>query len=598
MPTRVVYPIARLAPGVNKTAAEQQLQNLQLQLAAENRDEFPQEPFTSQLTNYLDVTAASGEMKQSLELLFGAVGFLLLIACANVASLQLARGSSRVREMAVRLSLGAPRGRIVRQLLTESVLLSGTGGLLGLAFAFAITRLMVTLMPDFNVPNEARIEVNGIVLLFCTGVSVLTGVVFGLVPALQSSRPNVTDALKDEAWGASAMVGGKTRAALVVTEVALSVMLLVSAGMTIRAFVAVQQVELGFEPEHVVVANLILPPNRYDSPEKLNRFTTDLLASVQALPGVLSASIGNGALPFGGLIARYAIDGVAAAPDRRVLVQLASAGYLRTLGIPLREGRSFTESDLANASHVAVINEAAAKLWAGDNPIGRVIRIDVGRADASPEVTVIGVFADARNLGLRRDIMPAAMLPFTLMPLPGRALAIRTLIDPGALMSVVRARVREMDPEVPIRGPHSLLDALDADSIQPRFTMSLFTLFAALGLALAMAGIYSVLSHLVELRTREVGVRMALGAERGNVLGMFMRTGARLVGVGLAVGLVGSLGLERLLSSRLDLSRAAAFDPLTIALTVLLLAAVAACACYVPARRATRVDPMVALRRS
>ena len=211
---------------------------------------------------------------------------------------------------------------------------------------------------------------------------------------------------------------------------------------------------------------------------------------------------------------------------------------------------------------------------------------------------MIGVSADTRNAGLRRDALPAALLPFTLIPLPGRALAIRTQLDPGTLMNVLRAQVREIDPEVPVRGPSSLFDALDAESIQPRFTMSLFTLFAALGLALAMAGIYSVLSHLVELRTREVGVRMALGAERRHVLRMFLKTGVRLVGSGLGLGLVGSLGVVRVLSSRLDLSRVDAVDPLTIALTILLLAAVTAAACYLPARRATRVDPMVALRRN
>ncbi|HZF30166.1 MAG TPA: ABC transporter permease, partial [Gammaproteobacteria bacterium] len=418
-PDRGVFPIVRLAPGATQAVAEQQLQDLQTQLASANPGGFPRDEFASQLTNYLDITVASGEMKRSLQLLFGAVGFLLLIACANVASLQLARGSSRVREVAVRLSLGAQRRRLVRQLLTESVLLSGAGGVLGLAFAFAITRLMVVLMPDFYVPNEARVEVNGIVLAFCAGVSMLTGIVFGLVPALQSSRPDLTDALKDEAWGSSATAGGKTRAALVVAEVALSVMLLMSAGMTIRAFIALQQVELGFRPEQVVTADVLLSPNRYDTADKRNRFAVELLERVRNLPGVASASMGNGGLPFGGRSSRYSIGGEASAENQRILIQLGSADYLGTLKIPLREGRMFTEREIADASAVVVLNETAAKLWpAGESPVGRVIRLDelgAGSPNASAEVTVVGVFADTRNAGLRSDPQPAALLPFTLV---------------------------------------------------------------------------------------------------------------------------------------------------------------------------------------
>jgi len=603
---RGVMPIARLHPGVTAAVAEQQLHGLQVQWAKENPAGFPREEFTSLLTNYLEITVASGEMERSLRLLFGAVAFLLLIACANVANLQLARGSSRAREMAVRLSLGAQRRWLVRQLLTESVLLSGVGGALGLVFAFVITRLMVALMPGFYVPNEARIEVNGSVLLFCAGISVLTGILFGLMPALQSSRPDLTDALKDEGRGSSAAAGGKIRAALVVMEVALSVVLLVSAGMTVRGFIALQQVDLGFQPEHVFVANLPLPPNRYDTWEKRNRFAAELLERAQNLSGVSAASIGNGGLPFGGPQSGYAIGGQAAPEAQRILVQLAGADYLKTVGIPLRRGRMFTAREVDDASRVGVINEAAAKLWpAGEDPVGRILHLDeMGRTNPgvrmptnpSPEITIVGVFADTQNDGLRNESRPAVLLPYTLAAPPGRTLAVRAQGDPGPLMNALRAQVREMDPEQPLRGPGTLSEAVADQSVQPRFAMSLFSLFAGFGLALAMAGIYSVLSYLVARRIREIGVRMALGAGQGDILGMFMKQGGRLVGVGLVVGLLASLAVARLLANQLDLFQVPQFDPVSFGVVALILALIAAAACYVPARRATRVDPMVALR--
>jgi putative ABC transport system permease protein len=597
--TRNVFPIVRLAPGTTKAVGEQQLHDLHQQFATQNPNRFPAE-FTSTLTNYLDITVASGEMRRSLQLLFGAVALLLLIACANVASLQMARGSTRIRELAVRLSLGAARGRVVRQLLTESLLLSGLGGLIGLAFAFAITRLMVALMPEFYVPNEARIEVNGFVLLFCAGTAMLTGIVFGLVPALQSSRPNLTDALKDAASGSSVAAGGKTRAALVVTEVALSVALLVSAGMTARAFVALQQVDLGLQPEQIMTARLLLPPNRYDTAEKRDRFAAELLTRVADLPGVASATIGNGGLPFGGQESRYSIGGAAASEQQSILLQFGSADYLTTLGIALRAGRTFTTSEVADARAVALVNETAAKLWpGGESPIGSTIRLDaLGRLrPSSPsEVTVIGVFADARNDGLRNAVRPAALLPSFFMSPPNRTLALRTHFEPAQLMNALRAQAREMDPEVPIGGPGLLSDVIGEQYLQPRFTMSLFALFAALGLALAAAGIYSVLSYLVVRRTREIGMRMALGAGRRHVLRMFMGHGARLVGLGLVVGILVSLGVARILASRVDLFQVPTFDLISIAAMVTILAVVTAAACYVPARRATHVDPMVALR--
>jgi predicted permease len=605
--TQMVFPIVRLKPGVSAAAAEQPLHTLHLELAKNPQARIPNEEFTTKLTNYLDVTVASGEMRQSLQLLFGAVGFLLLIACANVANLQLAKATSRAREMSIRLAIGAGRGQLVRQLLTESVLLSLLGGLLGLAFAYWITHLMVTLMPANFVPNESRIEVNNLVLFFCLGISVLTGILFGLVPALQSSRLNLVDALKDEGRGSSAAAGGKVRATLVVVEVALAMVLLVSASLTIRSFVALQKVDLGFQPERVMNIGLPLPPKRYATLEQRNRFAHDLLERVKNTPGVVAATIGNGGLPFGGFQSAFAIDGQPDAETRPIILNLVAADYLRTLGIPLRQGRMLTEQEVNAGDRVAVINEAATKLWpAGENPVGRRMRVNElekpGRSDLltpanpSPYVTIVGVIGNTRNDDLRTDTQPAVLVPYTLLAPAGRTIAVRGQSDPMSLINPLRAHVRERDSEQPLTTPISYEEILGFRTAQPRFTMVLFSLFAALGLALALAGIYSVLSYLVSMRTRELGVRMALGAQPSDILRLIMRTGGRLVGLGIIVGILASFATARLLGSQLNLFKVTAADPLSFLGVVALLCVVAAAACLIPARRATKVDPMEALR--
>jgi predicted permease len=462
-------------------------------------------------------------------------------------------------------------------------------------------------MPGFYVPNESRIEVNGQVLFFCAITSVLTGILFGLAPALQSSRPNLVDALKDDARGAGPSSGGTFRAGLVVAEVALSVVLLVGAGLTIRSFLAMQRVDLGFRAEHAMTVDLPLAPKRYATWEQRNRFARELLERVQNIPGVRAASMGNGGLPFGGPQSPYVINASSSAEGQRLAVNLVSADYLRVVGVPLRQGRMLTSREVDAADNVAVINETAAKLWpAGEDPIGQQFRLELlerpgspsvlSQTNASQVVTVIGIVADMRNDGLRGEPRPAALVPYTLLAPPGRTLAIRSDGDPRSLMSAVRARVREMDVEQPVNGPVTFEERLGVETAQPRFLMALFSLFAALGLALAMAGIYSVLSYLVSRRTREIGVRMALGARRADVLGLVFRSGGKVVGLGLVIGAVASIGLARLISGQMGLFQVSAFDPVSYLAVALLLGLVSAMACFVPARRAARVDPMEALR--
>jgi putative ABC transport system permease protein len=604
---QMIFPIVRLKPGVAATAAEQQLHTLQLEVAKNPVARFPKEEFNSKLTNYLDVTVASGEMEKSLILLFVAVAFLLLIACANVANLQLAKATGRAREMSIRMAIGAGRGQLMRQLLTESVLLSLLGGLLGLLFAYWMTQLIVTLMPSNYVPNESRIEVNNYVLFFCLGASLLTGILFGLAPALQSSRVNLVEKLKDESRGSSTAAGGKMRATLVVVEVALAVVLLVSASLTIRSFMALQTIELGFQPERVMSVGLPLPPKRYATLEQRNRFAHDLLERVRNTPGVVAATIGNGGLPFGGLDFAYSIEGQTGTEARGIRTYLAAADYLRTLSIPLRQGRMLTEQEINTGERLAVINEAAVKLWpTGENPIGRRIRLNelekpsrpelLAPADASPYVTVIGVMGNTRNDDLRTEAQPAVLIPYTLLAPPGRTLTIRGQGDPMALVNALRAHVREMDSEQPLGNPISFEEIVGFRTAQPRFTMVLFTLFATLGLTLALAGIYSVLSYLVSMRTREIGVRMALGAQPADILRLILRMGGRLVGLGVLIGILASFAVARLLGSQLNLFKVSAADPISFLGVAALLGVVTAAACFIPARRATKVDPMEALR--
>jgi putative ABC transport system permease protein len=594
-------PIVRLAPGVSKAVGEEQLRALNQRLAQEKPGTFPKQGFTTELRNYLDVTVASGEMRTSLQLLLGGVAFLLLIACANVANLQLARGTARAREMAVRLSIGAGRRRLLRQLLTESVLLSLVGGAIGVLFAFGATSAIVGLMPEFYVPNESRVAINIPVMLFSLAISLLTGVVFGLVPALQSSRPDLTDALKAGRSTAAGGHGSRTRDLLVVVEVALSVVLLVSAGLTVRTFIALQNTDSGIHAEQALLVSVPLPARRYTTLDQRNQFAQQLLERVSTLPGVESASLGT---PFGGPQSTYRIIGQSATEQRRLSLSLVGADHLRTFGIPLRGGRMFDVSEVARGDRVALVNESAAKLWpAGENPIGA--RLWLGVFDQLPpnvladknkgsEVTIIGIVADTRNAGSREEPRPALTVPYTIAAPLQRMLAVRTTRDPNLLLNPIRAQLREMDPDQPLGRPITLTEVLGQEVQQPRFTMALFTAFATLGLALAAAGIYSVLSFHVTKRTHELGVRMALGASRRNVLALMLSMGGRLVFAGLVVGVLVSLAATRLLRSLLFGVRPG--DLVSYVVVAVVLGVVALLACYIPARRAAAVDPMLALR--
>jgi putative ABC transport system permease protein len=599
--------IVRLAPGVTQHAAEQQLNQLNLHFAAERPQAYPRGQLRTILLNYMDITTASGDMATSLHLLLAAVGLLLLIACVNVANLQLARTTSRAREIAMRLAVGAGRVRLVRQLLTESVLLSVAGGALGVLLAFGATRLIVALIPPDYVPNEARITINGYVLLFSLGVSMLTGILFGLAPALRSSRPDLVGTLKDGGGGATGSLRGRTlRSGLVIAEISLSVVLLAGASLAVRGFVQILQADLGFQPEHVFRVGITLPPRSYPTWQQRNILDRNLLAAISHLPGVDAAELGNAALPWTGWHSPFSIEGQPPVEGRTVEIGLVSSLYPQTLGIPMKRGREFTEAEIESGTRVALVNESAARLWpAGQDPVGRVLNVDtlarpvdnpnvLPAPGMGPAVTVVGVIGDIKNDGASEPTAPAVYLPYSLFAPPNRDLAVRTAGDPLAMVNAVQRKVSEIDKNLVISRPNTLTELLSQDTQQPRFNMALFSGFALLGLALAAIGIYSVISYNVSQRVQEIGVRMALGARRDQILRLVLLTAARLAAIGLVIGLIGSILIGKLV--QFQMFAKTSFGVVPLAAIVLLLAGVALLAAWLPASRAGNLDPVTALR--
>ncbi|MGA9983736.1 MAG: ABC transporter permease [Acidobacteriaceae bacterium] len=601
--------IMRLAPGVTPHAAEQQMNQLNQRFAAERPEDYPKGQLHTVLLNYMDITTASGAMADSLHLLFAAVALLLLIACVNVANLQLARTTGRAREIAMRLAIGAGRGRLVRQLLTESVLLSVVGGALGVMFALGATRLIVVLLPPNYVPNEARIVINGWVLLFSLGVSMLTGILFGLAPALRSSRPDLVGTLKDGGGGAAGSLRGRAmRSWLVVAEISLSVVLLAGASLAVRGFVQMLRTDPGFQPERVVRIDVTLAPKRYPTWQQRNVLDRNLLESVTNLPGVEAAELGNAGLPYSGWRSSYTIAGQPRTDGRKVALALISGRYPQTLGIPLQRGREFTEAEMASGQRVALINESAARLWpAGQDPVGRAMQIDdLAQAPDNPQVlaapgagtgvTIVGVIGDTKNDGLAEPPAPAVYLPYTLFAPPERELAVRTAGDPLAMVNAVRLKARELDKDLALGKPNTLDEVMSEETQQPRFFMALFSSFAALGLALAAIGIYSVISYNVTQRVQEIGVRMALGARRGDILKLILVMVAKFATLGLAIGLVGSILIERLV--KFQMITKGSFGVIPLVTIVVVLGGVSLLAGWVPAMRAGNLDPVKALRQA
>jgi putative ABC transport system permease protein len=538
-----------------------------------------------------------GDVRPMLWTLLGAVGLVLLIACANVANLLLARSASRRKEMAIRTALGAGRARVIRQLLTESVLLSFVGGAAGLLLAMWGVELLLS-FNESKIPRAYEVGVDLRVLGFTIGVSLLTGVLFGLAPALQASKVDLHDALKEGGRTGSGGLRRGARSVLVIAEMAVALMLLVGAGLLIKSFIQLQQVNPGFKPEGVLSMQLTLPESKYREPQQREAFYRQLLEQVRALPGV-EASGATTALPLSGynpsgsfqIEGRIVPQGQSSPHGDRWMV---SHEYFKAMSIPLIKGRYFNERDSADAPGVAILDETIArKYWPDEDPLGKRIVFE-GTAQAPRWREVVGIVGHVKHKGLEGESRVQYYVPLPQRPNAGIFLVLKTAGDPENLAASVRGVVRGLDKDLPVFKV-TTMQQLVADSMaQRRFSMLMFGIFAFVALLLASVGLYGVLAYSVTQRTQEIGVRMALGAQARDVLGMVVGQGMRLVFVGVALGLALAFAFARVISNQLY--GVTATDPWVFAGVALLLTAVAFLACYIPARRATKVDPMIALR--
>lgn len=538
-----------------------------------------------------------GDVRPALIALLIAVTIVLLIAAANVANLLLARATGRVKEISIRSALGASRWRIVRQLLTESLLLAFVGGALGAFTAFWGVELLRKIAPQ-NIPRLNEVTVDARALGWTFGVSVLTGLIFGLAPALQGSRLNLNETLKEGGRSATEGAGRRRwRSALVVSELALAVMLLVGAGLLLKSLWRLEQVNVGVNPERVLTMQLALRGQRYSKPKPVIDFWDQLIDRIRGVPGVNAAAVSDSLPPneFSGS-SNIAKDGQSQKdnPNAIAYFMRVSNDYFPAMGIRLVAGRYFDSGDVEGSPYVTVINERLQKdFFSSEDPVGK--RLNVG-SDSEPEWRqIVGVVGDVKYNGIAEPVQPALYLPIAQAPNWGVALIIKTdVADPTSLTTSVREEINKLDAELPISQISTLQERLDIAVSQPRFRTILIAIFGALALSLACVGIYGVMSYSVVQRTHEIGIRMALGAKPVNVVKMVMSQGLTLTAAGLVGGLGASYGLTRLMSSLLF--RVEASDPATFVLTGVLLAFTALVACYIPARRATKVDPMVALR--
>jgi len=591
---RYLSAVARLAPGVSAEQAQAEMNTIADRLEAQNVGfntgwGATVVPLRDQL---------AGEIKPALLVLLGAVGFVLLIACVNVANLLLARAAGRHKEIAIRSAIGAGRRRIIRQLLTESLLLALLGGTLGLLLSRWCVSALVALSPP-NLLGAGQVGVNLPVLAFTLAVSLLTGIVFGLVPALEASRVDLSKSLKEESRGNAGSSRGRwVRDMLVVAEVGLALVLLVGAGLMAKSFLRLQAVNPGFKAENLLTMRVLLPRAKYPDDAKVVAFFQQAVANFRTLPGVSSASAVS-ALPFADLGAAtdFSIAGrPAQAPGEELVtdVRVVDEAYFRTMGIRVVAGRTFTEQEGMEDRNVSVINEAMArKYFAGENPLGK--RIVVNMKDDPAPSEIIGIVGDARYGKLEEDeLRPMVYWTPPQLTYSSMTLMMRTSGDPESLAAAARREVLAIDKDQPVSDVRTMESWLDESVARTRFGTLLLVAFAGLALTLAAVGIYGVMSYSVAQRQSEIGVRMALGAQARDVLGLVIRQGLGLVLVGVALGLLGALALTRVMSSLLY--GVSATDPLTFAAIALVILGVAWVACYIPARRAARVDPLTALR--
>lgn len=596
--TSFLTTVARLKPGVSVETAQSTL----VQLAAQLRKDYPEEGLDFTLRTEALREHLFGNMKRPLMILFGSVAFVLLIACVNVANLMLGRAASRSREMAVRSALGASRAGLIRLLLVEGVLLAILAGAAGLLLAANGVQFLAAMVPA-AVPAGGSITIDGTVMMFTLLVSVLTGILFGLFPAWQAAHRGLNETLREGSRATGARRTKLFRASLVVTEIALSLVLLVGAGLLLRSLWKVLSVNPGFDPQNVVTCSISLPRTRYTDPRLQGEFYRRTLEAVRILPGVESAGFAT-SMPFSGSrgTSSFSIDGAPANPnaagpeaDRHQV----SPGYFHTMGIPLRAGRDFSDTDNILQPQVVIINEEAARrFWPSQDPVGK--RMTIGMPQETElygkEVSreIVGIVGNVKHSDLKDDFSPEMYIPAWQLPAANMTLVVRSRVSAEAILGNVRTVVKAIDPEQPVRQVKVLQDSVARSLAPRRFLTTLLILFAFLALALALIGIYAVMSFSVAQRTQEIGVRMALGATTSGVLRLVFGQAVGLAILGIGGGLAATLAVTRVMSGLLfEVSATDAATILTISAAVLV---VTLAACLIPAKRAARVDPIVALR--
>jgi putative ABC transport system permease protein len=585
--------IARLKPGVGVAQADAEMKliahRLELQYPESNSGWGASvSPLAEQVV---------GEVRPALRVFTAAVIFVLLIACANVASLLLVRNSARQKELAIRRAMGAANGRLLRQLLTESILLALLGGLAGLLLAYGAVHALVAIGPE-ALPRLEEIRLDGRALAFTLFVSLSTGLLCGLIPAVQPRRAAPYDVLKTEGRGAAGNRGRiRAQQFLVASEIALSMLLLAGAGLLMRSYLRLQQVDPGFRPERVLSLQITAPASKYPQPAQIAEFFRQVAERIAAIPGVKSVG-GISAPPLTALTANFALV-IEGRPDTLVKPQTVvgiygvTPGYFAAMGIPLERGRFISDSDKRGGQMVALIGRSVAdRFWAGQDPIGKRLRVEAGTDN--PWMTVVGVVGNVRFKSLDSAPTLAVYHPHAQMTWRPMAFAVRAEGTPTSLISAIRREIAAIDREQPVYNMTPLQTLLEGSIATPRFHALLIVCFAGLALALAVVGAYGVMSYSVGQRTQEIGIRMALGAGRGDVLRMILRQGLAIVLAGCAVGLAGALVCGRVIAG--FLFQTAPTDPVTLVGISLVLVASTLCACYLPARRATRIDPMAALR--
>jgi len=594
--------IARLAEGVSLEQAQADLDRVIATIHAEDDPDAA----TAELTTLIDLYV--GDVRTSIWILMGAVGLVLLIACANVANLLLVRGEGRQRELAVRTALGAGRGRVVRQLLTESLLLGLAGGVAGVGIGTLAIAGMVAALPD-GIPQAMAnsIEMDTSVLGFTFALSIITGLLFGVVPALRSVRPDIVSTLKDGGRGSAGADRRRLRSGLVVAEIGLSLMLLAGAGLLVKSLDELQRIDKGFDENNVLTLRVPLPDSKYDTEPKWRAFYTELTTRTKALPGVEFASVSQ-IFPLSGSswetsISPEGIDPTDSANRDSVLYYIADIDHFDALGIGIVRGRKFDESDVVGAQPVVIIDETMAETyWPGEDPLGKRITMESEQPDPNTDPvpvyrTVVGVARHVRHYEIEETSRIEAYLPFHQSERWwgfGGYLMVRTTGDPAAVLSLIRNEVEALDPDQPLSRVRTLSDVVASRLSTYRAMRGLLIIFSALALALAAVGIYGVMSFSVAERSREIGIRVALGAESRQVLVMVCGQGAKLTATGLVVGGAGALAVTRWLQS--ELYGVGAAEPLTLVAVAAILATVALSATYLPARRAARVDPAMVLR--